>query len=81
MKEGPKFDKKKCKRCKYHARGAGYVVKTGLSPVHCDYARAHDQICLTRVGKEVIDRRGNDFNNCLLFEEGTPVKNVTKFMY
>lgn len=74
MEYKPKFDKKKCKRCKYRGRGTGYIVKTGFSPIHCDYARTNDQTCLTRIGKDVIDRRGNDYNNCLLFEEGTPVK-------
>lgn len=48
--------------------------------VCCDYAAlAHDGTCLRREHGEMIDRRGEDFESCKLFEEGEaePDKNIT----
>jgi hypothetical protein len=59
-----KFNKNKCKTCKYHSEISlngsmiiCYHVNSGLSSIY-------------REGKGNIDRRGNDFNNCLLYERG-----------
>ena len=62
-----KYNKEKCAKCKYKVKlmlnnGNGYNVS-------CDYSSKAQTCCLYRVGKEVRDRRGGDYNNCLLFEE------------
>ncbi len=64
MEHKSKFNKNKCKKCKYHG-GANINGNT----IHCYYANT-GKTCLHRVGKEIIDRRGNDYNNCLLYERG-----------
>lgn len=59
-----KFDKKKCKKCKYHRKfPSGQFV-------FCNYASLTDQTCLKKVGKEIIDIRGDKFDGCKLFCEG-----------
>lgn len=79
MKSKPKFDKKKCLKCKYHScRGSlGYPVRVGKKTysVYCDF------ICQTGISplkpgpnKTVTDLRGEDYNNCQLFKEGEPEK-------
>lgn len=62
-----KYNKEKCVKCIYKVKlmcndGSGYNVA-------CDYANKGESCCLYREGKEVKDRRGGDFNKCLLFEE------------
>ena len=63
-------NKEQCRKCRF--RG-GAIDK---SEMHCNYAFIAEQTCLHRVGKKIVDRRGNDPNNCLCFEEGR-VKNET----
>ena len=63
------FNKTKCKKCKYRAKCNGEGVKV----LACNYSSYHGT-CLKRVGKEVIDLRGNDPDNCKLYEEGEPKK-------
>ena len=68
------FNKEKCVKCKYH----NYLSNlTGTSTrdykiKHCFCNRAvlTKETCLKRIGKEVVDRRGTDPDNCKLFEEG-----------
>lgn len=60
------FNKAKCKKCKYHGRGFSGVV--------CYYSVYNNRACLYRDGKEVKDRRGQDPNECLLFEKGEQEK-------
>ena len=43
--------------------------------VLCDYGSKSDNgTALKRCGNEVIDTRGGDPNNCLLYEKGRPIK-------
>ncbi len=63
------MNKKVCEKCKY--RG----VFIGNKSIHCYYAGLTSETCLKLVDKKVIDRRGNDPNNCLLFEEGEAMEN------
>lgn len=63
------YDKKKCKTCKYHGNMSG-MYQNGT---WCNYSGlSNDGTCLKRVGDEVIDRRGGDSKNCLLYEKGKP---------
>lgn len=58
-----KFDKRKCKKCKYHRKfPSGQFV-------FCNYASLTDQTCLKKVGKEIIDIRGDKYDRCKLFCE------------
>ena len=73
-------------KCRYHARGfdSGYPVKIKdedgkekTAYVYCNYACTTGISTLTLDSdKNVIDRRGIEYNNCLLFEEGEPEKKV-----
>ena len=66
------YKKDKCIKCKYHTRIDGRIV--------CDYSIKSDKgTCLKRIGKNVIDTRGDDPNNCLLYENGKPDK-TTNFL-
>lgn len=73
----PKFDKVKCVKCKYHGRGynLGWLTNIGQRNmyVYCNYALSTGLCTLYKdKNKNTIDRRGSDFNNCLLFEKGQP---------
>ena len=67
-------DKKKCMTCKYHGyfgsvpQDASEVYR--LNRLICDYSGVTKRTCLKRAGKGFIDSRGNDPNNCLLYEKG-----------
>lgn len=61
------FNKKKCKTCKYHSNTSLYGRG---QTVICGYATHTEKTCLVTIGKETIDRRGKDPNNCQLYEEG-----------
>lgn len=73
-RKGAKFDKEKCLHCKYHTEQyRGYTVKRGCRFVNvsCNYASATGSTCLKRKdNSSVVDMRGNDYNNCMLYEEG-----------
>ena len=58
------FNKEKCARCFYKGGAIDHP-----SDLFCNYAFIADQTCLHRVGKEVVDRRGNNSEHCLLFRE------------
>lgn len=65
------YDKKKCKSCRWH----GYfgAKDQGGNNICCDYGiLARQGTCLRKIGQngETIDRRGNDPDNCLLYEKG-----------
>lgn len=78
MRDRPKHDRKLCLRCKYHGTVGSREDK--IYNVCCDYAAlAHDGTCLRREHGEMIDRRGYEFDKCLLFEEGkaAPDTNIT----
>lgn len=62
-------NKELCKKCKYH--GTMGNRGKGERDICCDYAAtANDGTCLKKVAGKVIDRRGNNYNTCLLFEKG-----------
>ena len=69
-----KHSKRKCLKCKWHGTGVGYPVKVGNQHVmvHCNYSGYHETTTLRSIGGKVVDLRGEDRLNCLLFEEGTP---------
>ena len=59
-----KFKKSKCKRCIYHGK------ISGVSNVFCNYASLEGHSCLYRQESHIVDKRGCDYENCLLFQEG-----------
>lgn len=65
-----KYNKKKCATCVY--RGTHGAAGLGVK-YYCNYADT-GKSATKRVGKEVIDTRGGDFNNCLLYEKGAQRK-------
>ena len=67
-----KFDKHKCAKCRYRGMGCGASsIKVGsrMLAIYCNYCIT-GTTCLKADGKNVVDRRGKDYNNCKLFEEG-----------
>ena len=80
----PKFDKNKCLKCKYRntSNTLGYVIKHNNKPVHihCDYAFLTKTTCLQPgPNNTVVDLRGEDYNNCMLFVEGNRQENKSEF--
>ncbi len=71
------FDKRRCRKCKFHGT-VGHFVQLGEhkgdyrdNQIVCDYLiKSGKGSCLKREGKDVVDQRGEDPNNCQLFEEG-----------
>lgn len=74
MRNKPKFDKQKCLKCRWHGMGLGWsaITPDGKNvSIHCNYSGHHETTPLRAApGNTFTDLRGNDFNNCLLFEEG-----------
>ena len=69
MKIKTKFDKRKCAKCIYHGGSSA-------SNIYCNYAGLTEETCLKRGPKSTtIDIRGEDYEGCLLFEQG---KTMTK---
>lgn len=69
----PKFNKSKCRKCKYHGTGVGYPIKQGDNVVfiHCNYTHRDRGSCLRKLEDgTIVDIRGEDYNNCALFERG-----------
>ena len=62
-----KYNKKKCGNCKWHS------LNTQDSDVLCYWAGYHSSTCLNRDGS---DKRGSEYDNCLLFEEGVPESRI-----
>lgn len=71
------FDKKRCLKCKYHGRFQN-KSESGLRNIMCDYAKYAKQTCLHSVGREVVDRRGEDPKDCKLFEKGPRPDRITR---
>lgn len=74
----PKFNKKKCLKCKFHGTGVGYPVRVKSKNgnwttinVHCNYGAGQGgSSCLRPLNcQETYDLRGEDYDNCLLFKE------------
>ena len=78
MRNKPKFKKSRCLKCKYHGIGHGSFstkVDDKSIQVYCNYATIAESTCLKPINnKEVIDMRGEDYYNCLLFSEGAMIK-------
>lgn len=71
------YDKKKCGTCKYHAKTAGMqVISRGKihkpGEVMCAYSLWTLKTCLQREGNKIVDRRGEDPENCQLYAPGKP---------
>ena len=60
-----KFNKEKCKTCMFHG-----VANTMEIKVYCNYILLTEQACLYCDGKGTKDKRGNDFENCKLYQKG-----------
>lgn len=75
MKQKSKFNKDMCKTCKFHGRITG--IDTGS--VFCNYASLNDETCLHRKGSRVIDRRGNNYDKCKLYEEGNQMRDSSNW--
>ena len=61
-----KFNKEKCKTCKYSVK---ISAMDGITCA-CHYGLIKETPCLHREGKKIVDRRGEDYNKCLLYERG-----------
>lgn len=84
------YNPKKCLKCKYHGEhlSCGNFVrvkkptngKAGKSvTVYCNYADITGNTCLKALNpRESYDTRGDDYNNCLLFEKGKRVRKEPK---
>lgn len=68
------YNNKNCIKCKYHGYfGAKSETNQNLC---CDYAvLAEDGTCTKKYGTDgkTFDRRGNDPDNCLLFQVGEKI--------
>lgn len=76
MRKKPKFNTLICANCIYHGIGCnGYAKRIGgqQRAIYCDYAGKTGKTCLKISGREVVDRRGDDRNGCLLFTEGKKI--------
>ena len=75
----PKFDKEKCLSCKYRNTYSqlGWAIKKDGKVHHvlCDYGTITGISCLTPgPNNTVVDMRGEDYNNCMLFSEGDRIE-------
>lgn len=69
------FDKKKCKKCKYHMKISGgmrdlKLNRDNLQNIICAYSLITYTTCLYEENNEIKDRRGDDPKHCLLFKGG-----------
>lgn len=58
-----KFNKAKCIKCTYS------INLGDTSYVFCNYAQSTKSTCIYRDGKTIKDKRGDDYNNCLLYNK------------
>ena len=68
-----KFNKRKCAKCKYRCTfsGANTGFKVSARNIGCYYGViSNTGTCLHLVNGKIIDRRGDDYDNCKLFEKG-----------
>lgn len=65
------FNKKRCKKCKYHMTISGGAAKKGEDDIRtsimCGYALITHNTCLKDIEGEIYDMRGDDPDCCLLF--------------
>lgn len=55
-----------CRRCVFHR-------KMSFAEMICNYACVTGKTCLTIENGKTIDRRGNDPDDCKLFQEGKAI--------
>ena len=88
MEAGLMKDKRQCAKCKW--RGTISSRTTVTKDLHreiyynivCDYGcKARKGTCLKVINGKLIDRRGYDFDKCLLFEEGDAVESDTDISF
>lgn len=75
MKVKSTFDKNKCKTCMYHGNLSGVDNTT----IFCNYASLTDSSCLYRKGSHIFDKRGNEPENCKLYEEGAKIRDKSNW--
>lgn len=63
-----KFNKHKCAKCQYMGKASVSYGSRATGGIYCDYGNRTGQTCIYRSGREILDRRGDDFNNCKLYE-------------
>lgn len=69
------YNKKKCRKCKYSSYiGGGHKKYTSDLKITCNYSMITDQTCLFRKNGKIVDRRGNDPENCKLFDDGNKIR-------
>lgn len=73
--EGNKFNKQKCRKCMYRKK----ITSAPVGSVFCDYAGVTDQTCLHVVNGQLVDRRGEDYDHCLLYKTGDPIMHQAHF--
>lgn len=69
----PKFNTLKCIKCIYHGVGCnGYAKRVcdKQKSIYCNYFSRTGKTCLRKQDGQVVDIRGEDYNGCLLYEEG-----------
>lgn len=69
MKPKSKFNKKRCMKCKWSSRVSYGFNNDGFTPKEqlcCMYKK--DTGNLVMIDKKVVDLRGDDYDNCKLFE-------------
>lgn len=70
-----KFDKHKCAKCVYRGRINSYGY-------FCNYASVTQRTCLRRDEHgNVYDARGEDQDNCMLFQKGIPLRESHQFQF
>ena len=74
-------DREICAKCKWRGtvlarKSQAKIPDYNKQPyIVCDYhAKARKGTCLKVINGKLIDRRGHDFDKCLLFEEGDAVE-------
>ena len=71
INEKGKFNKKKCHTCIYHGNTSGLTANQTI----CNYAAITGHTCLRRNDKgDPVDIRGNDGENCKIYENGKAIK-------
>lgn len=67
-----KFNKRKCAKCKYRCTFSGTAgFNVSSRNVGCYYSVvSNNGSCLHLVNGKIKDRRGDDYDNCKLYEKG-----------
>ena len=69
------FNKEKCRKCKYYSvLDGGWYDNGSDDRIFCNYSSCTGNTCTKRQNGKIIDIRGNDPENCKLFESGKRIK-------